>query len=339
MLNFFKKCPENAKTKAPVPTFSCFTLCDECMLHCRMCQKWKPDLHITPGHKRMGLEEWKQCAVSLRKITPENFIINFGGGEVTAVPWLFELVSFCHSLKFKTNIATNAFLVDREKAEQMAASGLDSVSISLDSREEAVHDNLRGVPGVYRKVMNAIELISRHAERTQISICSVIMAPTLEGIIDLVQWVQDNDKIDMIYLMVLMQPNNTEPQAQWWRDERFNALWPKDYKKAAAVLDELIALKRKGYKICNPVEHIQAFKPYFHDPATYVKESACNIDHAIHISAVGDMFMCYQQESLGNVRQKSVETMWRGEHAARVRARINECRENCHFLLNCKFEV
>jgi len=31
--------------------------------------------------------------------------------------------------------------------------------------------------------------------------------------------------------------------------------------------------------------------------------------------------------------------MWTGESAGLVRKQINACRENCHFLLNCKFEA
>ena len=57
-----------------VPTFSCFTLCDDCILHCRMCEKWKPDIYIKPERKQLELEDWKKCAVSLRKIVPDDFL-------------------------------------------------------------------------------------------------------------------------------------------------------------------------------------------------------------------------------------------------------------------------
>ena len=320
-------------------TFCCFSICDDCMLRCRMCQKWKEDIYIKSDRRKMTLEDWKQSALSLRKIAPDDFIINFGGGEITIVPWLFDLVKFCHDLGFKTNIATNAFIVDKQMVEKMHDSGLDYINISLDSVDRKTHDYLRGVEGVYDKVMNVIDLVNEFAPNTQISICSIIMQPTLAGMVDLVKWVQQNDKINMIYLMVLMQSNNTEQQDKWWKDEAFNELWPKDYKQVEAVLDELIELKTKGYKICNPVDHLEAFKTYLFDPDTYVKQSTCNIDHAIHISSVGDMFMCYRHECLGDVRDKTIEQMWKSEKAKSVRKQINNCRENCHFLLNCKFEA
>ncbi|MCK4993850.1 MAG: radical SAM protein [Candidatus Omnitrophica bacterium] len=325
------------KSICPVPTFSCFTLCDDCILRCRMCEKWKPDIHIKPERKQLGQEDWKRCAVSLKKIAPENFVINFGGGEVTTVPWLFEIVSFCHDLGFKTNIATNGYLMDEEKAKKMSESGLDYVNISLDSIDETLHDELRGVKGTYAKVINAIDLINKYAPNTQISLCSIMMADTIDGMVELVNWAQDNEKVAMIYLMAIMQPNNTMTGLQWYKNE-FSHLWPKDYCKVKNTIDELIELKKKGFKISNPVEHLQAYKTYFSDPQTYVKKSNCNIDHALHISSVGDVFMCYSFDKIGDAREDCVENLWKSDKAEDIRKQIRACKENCHFLLNCNFK-
>ncbi|MFH2136935.1 MAG: radical SAM protein [Candidatus Omnitrophota bacterium] len=323
--------------KAPVPTFSCFTLCDSCVLRCQMCEKWKKDLYIKPERKQMEFEDWKECALALKKFAPENFVVNFGGGEVTTVPWLFDIVSFCHDLGFKTNIATNGFLLDEGMARRMNESGLDYINISIDSLNEQKHDTLRGVKGAYKNAMNAIDLVSEYSPDTQISICSIMMEPTLDGTIELVKWAQGNDKVAMIYLMGIMQPNNTINDPQWYKHD-FSHLWPSDYEKVEEILNQLIELKNKGYKIANQIDHIQAFKTYFFDPSTYVKKSACNIDRAVHISSVGDVFMCYRHQCLGDVREKDLGDIWISELAARVRKTINGCRENCHFLLNCNFD-
>lgn len=328
----------NSSSKScPIPTFCCFTLCDSCILQCQMCYKWQPDIHIKPERKQLELEDWKRCALSLKEFAPENFVINFGGGEVTTVPWLFEILSFCHRLNFKTNIATNGFLIDQAMAKRMNESGLDYINISLDSLDERTHDRLRGLKGVYNKVLKAIELVHTYSPNTQISICTIMMEPTLDGIVDLVRWAQENSTVAMIYLMAVMQPNNTETESMWYQD-RFSYLWPKDFKKVQTILDELIELKKKGYKISNQIDHLQAYKTYFSDPRTYVKRSTCNIDHAVHISSVGDVFMCYRYERLGDVRIENLVNIWKSDLAADVRNKISNCRENCHFLLNCNFD-
>ncbi len=331
------KSVEDDSKIAPVPTFCCFSICDVCVLRCQMCQKWKEDIYIKPWQKIMKFEDWKKAAVSLREFAPDNLIINFGGGEATTVPWLFDLISFCHDLKFKTNIASNGFLIDEVMVEKMAVSGLDYITISLDSIDENTHDKLRGVKGVYQNVLRAIDLIKKHAPHIKICICAILMDPTLEGIPALVEWAQKNEKIDLVYLMVLMQPNNTLHDPLWYEKE-FKSLWPQDYKKAELVLDTLIDFTRKKYKICNSEEHIMAFKTYFFDPQRYVKKNACHIDRAVHISSVGDLFMCYRKEPLGDVRDTQVSELWRSQLAVQIRRDIKKCRENCHFLLNCHFQ-
>ncbi|MBU1925230.1 MAG: radical SAM protein, partial [Candidatus Omnitrophica bacterium] len=221
--------------------------------------------------------------------------------------------------------------------KKISETGLDYVNISLDSRNPQLHDHLRGVSGVYQKAIGAIELIHEHAKNTAISICSIIMEQTLSGIVDLVKWVQENEKIGMIYLMALMQPNNTHPTKNWNR-EKFAHLWPSSHQRVREVLDELIDLKLKGFKICNTVEHLQAFNAYFKNPREFVKKGVCHIGRAIHISSIGDVFMCYQHEEIGSVRQNDLKKLWTSELAEDIRAKIKRCQENCHFLLNCKFE-
>jgi len=331
---------ENGTTlDVPQPTFCCFTLTDDCLLRCKMCQKWKEDIFIRTGQEKVTLDDWKKCAQSLKEFAPGDLTINFGGGEVTLIGWLFDLVKFCHELGFKTNIATNAVLVDEKMAKKIADSCLDYINISLDSLLEGIHDDLRGVNGVYKKALHAIELIREYSPHTKIGLCSVIMQPTLDGMVDLVKWVQANEKVDMISLMVLMQPNNTQPVDVWWQDKEFSSLWPKDLVKIEKILDELIELKKKGYKICNEVEHIEAFKTYFKAPDMYVKKSTCNIERAVHVTSVGDMFMCFRHDKLGNISDQTLKDMWQSPKADQIRQKIRGCRENCHFLLNCKFEA
>ena len=139
--------------------------------------------------------------------------------------------------------------------------------------------------------MQAIDLISLTAPKTQISICSIIMEPTLTGMLELAEWVQQNEKVDLLYLMVLMQANNTQEDPLWYEKE-MNYLWPKDYEKVSYVLDKLIDFKQKGYKICNPVKHLTAYKDYFKNPKKFVKKNACHINQAVHISAAS---MCLTQ--------------------------------------------
>ena len=253
---------------------------------------------------------------------------------------LLELVRYCHERGFRTNIATNGWLINEDMAKRIADSGLDSVNISLDSLDEKIHDYLRGVPGVYKRVMKAIEYLDKYCTNFEIEICSVIYNINQDGIVDIAKWVNSDPRINWAVFMVPMQPNNTSDylQQDWWNNKEFDFLWPQDPDKAQRIVDELLNLKAQGYKISNQVCQLEAFKNYLAYPGSFVKKSPCNLDKAIHVSGVGDIFICYGWESIGNIKADDLKERWYSKEADSVREKVISCNRNCHFLLNCYFE-
>lgn len=320
------------------PGFCCFGIVDSCMLRCKMCHKWKDDILIQDPKAVPTMAEWKKSVDSLKEITEPGFLINFGGGEALLKKDLLELVRYCKDRGFRTNIATNAYIIDEDMAKRIADSGLDSVNISLDSLDEKIHDYLRGVPGVYKSVMKAIEYLDRYCSNFEIEICSVIYDINQDGIIDLAKWADSDDRINWIVFMVPMQPNNTLLDNSWYQRKEFDLLWPKDPQKACGIIDELLRLKAEGCKVSNQVCQMEAFKNYLRYPSRFVKKSKCNLDRAIHISSIGDIYICYRWALLGNIKADDLGEIWYSEAADEVRKNIETCADNCHFLLNCYFE-
>jgi radical SAM protein with 4Fe4S-binding SPASM domain len=62
------------------------------------------------------------------------------------------------------------------------------------------------------------------------------------------------------------------------------------------------------------------------------------MDRAVHVSATGDIFLCFRHEKLGSIMTDDIADVWASEKAENVRNQIYACRDNCHFLLNCFFE-
>jgi MoaA/NifB/PqqE/SkfB family radical SAM enzyme len=323
------------KTK---PNFCCFAVTEECMLKCQMCRKWKTDAAVSPLDTPPSLSQWKDAIRSLREITDKGFLINFGGGEPLLKDGVLELVRFAADNGFTTNIATNAFLIDEDKARAIADSGLSTINISLDSFKPETHDYVRGVPGVYAKTQKAIAYLDAHCPTLKKGICTIICGINLDDILELTRLIQADQRLEWIYFMAAMQPNNTPAQARWYEESAFKELWPHHIKKAHEVLDRLIELKRKGHKIVNQIPQLRAFKSYFTNPGKFVKTAECNMSRALHISAVGDVFVCFRWEKLGSIKTDRVEDLWRSDKAKVVRTHISGCAQNCHFLLNCFFE-
>lgn len=316
------------------PGFCCLGITNKCMLKCRMCYKWQ-DNKI---EEYPTIDQYKAFLLNLRELVDDNFMINFGGGETFSFDGLLDLVKFSAEKGFLTNVISNGWLINEEMAKRIAVSGLNWIVLSLDSLNENTHDYLRGVKGVYQRVMKAIKYLNKYCVNTKIGICCVIYDWNLGELMPLLDWVNNNDKINSIIFMAPMQPNSTGMDSQWWKGE-YGFLWPKDINKACFFIDKLLEFKKDHCKIGNSVSQLEAFKAYFLYPQRFVKKTKCNLDRAVHVSAVGEVFLCYRWDILGDIRKgDDIRDIWRSEAAGGVRKKIGDCKDNCHFLINCFFE-
>ena len=79
--------------------------------------------------------------------------INITGGEPTLRSDLVEIVEACRPKEIMVSLVTNALSLSRPKLKILSELGLNLLQISLDSSDPKTHDELRGVPGCYEKVM------------------------------------------------------------------------------------------------------------------------------------------------------------------------------------------
>jgi len=194
------------------PGFCCLGIVDTCMLKCKMCDKWHADIY-SAGQSEATTEQYKKFLYDLRQITDENFEIDLGGGEALMRSDLLELVSYMRELGFRTTIASNGWLINDAMAKRIVESGLSSIILSIDSLKPEIHDEMRGVDGVQKQVLRAIENIRKYSKDIHIGLCSIIMDKTLDGVIDLANWSNSaKGKINSHLFMAVMQPNNTVKQ-------------------------------------------------------------------------------------------------------------------------------
>lgn len=317
------------------PKFCCIAATDYCMLRCKMCNKWKEP--IPKPEEVPSLNDWKNFISGLRELVDEGFEIDFGGGEALSLPIELDMVKFAKENGFITVLPSNGYIINEEMAKRIADSGLDRVSISLDTLDEKKHDYYRGIDGVYRQVMKAIENLQKYAPNTQKGICTIIMNDNVDDLIPLVRWVNSNEMLDWIYFMAVVQPNFSGGlDAEW--DKRFTYLWPKDTKKVITILDELIKMKKESSKIkvSNRVEHLRAYKAYFADKKRFVNKAKCIIGGAaLSINTYGFIQLCFFMDFIGNIRKDDIRKLWYSQDANLVRKKVSQCKANCHLLLNC----
>jgi MoaA/NifB/PqqE/SkfB family radical SAM enzyme len=100
--------------------------------------------------------------------------VNITGGEPTLRKDLVEIVEACRPKEIMVSLVTNALSLSKEKLRVLSDLGLNLLQISLDSSDPKTHDELRGVPGCYDKVMQT----AAWAREFGINLCFVTVMST-----------------------------------------------------------------------------------------------------------------------------------------------------------------
>ncbi|MDP3012971.1 MAG: radical SAM protein, partial [Candidatus Subteraquimicrobiales bacterium] len=110
--------------------------------------------------KPLPFELMKHFIKSLAEFTDKRIIIDLVGGEPLMRSDISDLIKTSSSYGLTTNLCTNGYLLDTEMVKLLYDSGLNRLSISLDSLNEQTHDTIRGKAGSYSRVMRALEYLS-----------------------------------------------------------------------------------------------------------------------------------------------------------------------------------
>ncbi|MFH1397107.1 MAG: radical SAM protein, partial [Candidatus Omnitrophota bacterium] len=232
------------------PKYCCWVLNYRCMFRCKTCYIWNIN---DDKSKETTLEQKKQFVRSLRGFVGPDFEFHLSGGEPLMTEGIIDLIGFISSEGYKTNLVTNGFLVNDSMAKSIAVSGLGTITFSLDGKNASTHDFIRGIDSSYEKIMQAIGHIDkyRRERKPTISILTIIMERNLKELLELVEWVNNDKRLEMISFQAITQPFCEPMNGDWFFEEKNNFLWPQDTDKAAGIMESLRDLRLKGYKIGN----------------------------------------------------------------------------------------
>ncbi len=83
-------------------------------------------------------------------------IIAFSGGEPLMRKDFFEVAAHARENGIYVALATNGTLITPETAKKIRDTGIDYVEISVDGKDAASHDSMRGMPGAFAKAVEGI---------------------------------------------------------------------------------------------------------------------------------------------------------------------------------------
>lgn len=320
-----RPCAEDRKDSIMEPTLftAHFQLTGRCNLACRFCGQTKGML--AAEERELPVETWRNVADSLEKsaraagVTPE---VMLWGGEPLLYRGFAELAELLSRRGFRVGMVTNGTLINR--FAPVLREFLDVIHVSVDGMEEA-HDRVRG-RGVFARMRRNLELL--RGRRGKLIFLTTVSDANVAGLAELPFQLAELGP-DRIILQQLMYLSQAEIQA--YRDfsrRTFGCDYPEleawhreeDAGYLARLKEELAKIRKTDYPV--PVEFTGHVYPRLNDEAPPCEAPFCRV-HIRHDGAVG---FCtdYFGFSAGNITERPLEEIFRGERAELFRAAVRE---------------
>ncbi len=294
-------------------------LTSRCNLRCNMCGVWKSGYKREDEIATADVKSLIDQAIEMGVTT-----VYFTGGEALLRDDIFELIEYAARDGIITTFNTNGTLITEPVAERIANSGLRSLTFSIDSPREKVHDSLRG-EGVFRKAMSAIKMVNRYKKNTgrpDLVLCGVVMRQNAADLYDLVKIADAND-----FCYVALQPVVDNSGLWLQENKRCGEFWIgeeslPDLRRSLARVEEFKRSKSMPVVDVMGEKIISYFKGEWRVNSCYAGFSR------IFVNPLGDIsFVCF--ESFGNIKKDRLKEAWYGPAAAAIRDKIKNCVLNC----------
>jgi radical SAM protein with 4Fe4S-binding SPASM domain len=175
-----------------VPNSIYLTLTDNCNLDCVYC-------YATERKKNSNttLEKWKKYVNSIIDFagTPT---FTFTGGEPLTIPYVYDLATYIKNRGCVTILLTNGTLINTEEKANIVSKSFDLIKISLDTIDENVSKDLRGVR-VSEQVKYAFMLLNN--KKCNTTILATVTSKTCDNLDDFSTYFNNQVNFQPLYQM------------------------------------------------------------------------------------------------------------------------------------------
>ncbi len=295
-----------------------------CNVECIMCDCWKEkNDYITDQHILDFLDDMADW------VGP-NFFVQIAGGEPLVFKGIYDIFKRCADRKIICKISSNGYGLNPQVCNKIIDSGLQYLTVSLDSHLPEVHDRYRGIPGTFEKAVEGLRYLREHGNLT-LGISSIIMKENIGYVKEMAEYFLSID-IDRILFQPIRDYYN--PIEKWMEYEH----WIHDLDALNRGMDQLIELKSKHPRLLNTVEDFELMRGYFADP-NYIRNARdCHIGYEqLYVDDKGDITMCNEYDIIGNIKDRNIKEVWHAQKTRELRDQMVKCNLPC--TSNCKKEL
>ncbi len=135
------------------PYIISWNLTKRCHLHCAHCYMDSAEL---AGADESTTDEALALVDEIADFAPGAMLI-LTGGEPLLRPDIYGIISRASDKGLTVFLGTSGTGLDKNTVSRLKKAGTSGVGVSLDSATPAYHDGFRGLPGAWKKTMNAMD--------------------------------------------------------------------------------------------------------------------------------------------------------------------------------------
>ncbi len=299
-------------------------LTEKCNSRCTTCDYWKRNVR---AKDELSLEDLDHIAQDLSEMGTR--MVALSGGEPTLREDLAEIVRAFKRRDFLVQITTNGLLLDTERGEALLRSGIDRITVSLDSHLPDRYKQIRGVDAA-DDLLRRLTALLRRSPRPIVETNTVLMAQNLDEVPDTLEHVLGLG-IDGVNL----SPAVVEGDNNVLDGDKLELL-PADDARVRRTVARLLDLKRREPSRMRPsVAFLEGIVPYFRNPQRPAFDCWAGYV-SIDVYQDGAVRLCGSTAPIGNARA-GLRQVWESAEAETRRREMlrGEC-PGCH--VSCKAE-
>ncbi|MFI5151914.1 MAG: SPASM domain-containing protein [Chitinophagales bacterium] len=307
-----------------------------CNCRCVMCDIWKGNQQL----RQLSEADVSSILGTLRKLNTRQVLMS--GGEALLNPNFFLFCKMIREEKISICLLSTGLTV--KKNAILLMDWVDELIVSLDGHKE-LHDEIRNIPGAFRKLSEAVQDLKAMDPEYPISARTVIHRLNFRQWPQIIESAREMglDKISFLPADVSSRAFNREIL---WDESRQHEILPdeQDLPDLQEIINGLIRNHDADFKSGFIVESPEKIQRIFYYYSAFYHRNPfpskkCNAPWvSAVIEADGTVRPCFFHEAFGNIRNESLEKILNQERAIHFRKGLdineNETCKRCVCYLN-----
>jgi MoaA/NifB/PqqE/SkfB family radical SAM enzyme len=301
---------------------------DKCNLHCKMCGA----CDYSPGdHGMLETAEWRRVIDSAARLHTQ--ILSITGGEALLRHDVFELIRHARGHGMAVHLNSNGLLLTDKHIDLLREAGVDTISISLESAEEAIHDAVRG-RGTYARTVANLRRLRARAPEIRVGLNCVVNRGNVTGLLDMLRLAEAHGVEQVKFAPIHTNLQHKDKPVSDYEDMIFR-------ETDLDALDEVVARLREALAH-SAVQSTS--KQFFDGMSNLYRPPAsnfyCYAGWAIAvIDAQGNVAACFDKAGALNVRDAPLEAIWRSRAFQEHRQLVRHCDRACWDTTNAELSL